>query len=154
MRSAIRPALLFCLAVTACGPAPGLRPAGGGWGDAPALSDRDYVLRDAAIFGLTGQESLDEAGAMIRSRLSPSEPPEGNYAETLKIYSGEIIGLDRGAVVLTQSGLPDDAVETEQHVIEFAIDAETGAAVATAYGTRQTCRRGSNPGGFTKSPCP
>ncbi len=154
MRSAIRPALFLCLVTAACGPAPGLRPAGGGWGDAPAVSDRDYALRDAAIFGLTGQESLDEAGAVIQSRLALAEPPEGIFAETLKIYSGEIIGLDRGAVVLTQSGLPDDAVETEQHVIEFAIDADTGAAAATAYGTRQKCRRGGNPDQFTNRPCP
>ncbi|WP_157935866.1 hypothetical protein [Paracoccus zhejiangensis] len=154
MRSAIRPALMLCLITAACGPAPGLRPAGGGWGDVPAISAGDYLLRDAAMFGLTGQESLDEAGAVIQSRLAPAERPEGNYAETLKIFSGEIIGLDRGAVVLTQSGLPDDAVETEQHVIEFAIYAETGAAAATAYGTRQTCRRGGNPGVFTNRPCP
>ena len=154
MRSAIRPALVLCLITAACGPAPGLRPAGGGWGDVPAVSARDYLLRDAAVFGLTGQESLDEAGAVIQSRLAPAGRPEGNFAEVLKIYSGEIIGLDRGAVVLTQSGLPDDAVETEQHVVEFAIDADTGAASATAYGTRQKCRRGGDAGQFTNQPCP
>lgn len=144
----------LCLFAAACGPAPGLRPSGGGWGEAPAVSDSDYALRDPAIFGLSGQESLDEAGALIQSRLAPADPPEGNYAETVKVYSGEIIGLDRGAVVLTQSGLPDDAVETEQHVIEFALDAETGAAAATGFGTRQKCRRGGNPDVFTNKPCP
>lgn len=144
----------LCLLAVACGPAPGLRPAGGGWGDAPAISDGAYVLRDAAMFGLTGQESLEEAAGVIQTRLGLSEPAEGNYAETIKVYSGEVIGMNRGAVVFTQSGLPDDAVETEQHVVEFAVDAETGAASATAFGTRQKCRRGGNPGVFTNQPCP
>lgn len=144
----------LCLLATACGPAPGLRPAGGDWGEAPAVSGDDYLLRDAAGFGLTGQESLAEAAAIVQSKLTLPDHSEGNYAETMKIYSGEIIGLNRGAAVFTQTGLPDDAVETEQHVIEFAIDAETGAAAATAFGTRQKCRRGGNPGVFTNKPCP
>lgn len=154
MTSRLMTVSTLCLSVAACGPAPGLRPAGGGWGEAPAVTGDDYVLRDAAEFGLNGQESLAEAAAIVQARLTLPDPSEGNYAETIKVYSGEIIGLNRGAVVFTQTGLPDDAVETEQHVVEFALDEETGAAAATAFGTRQKCRRGNNPGVFTNQPCP
>lgn len=148
---AIRPALLLFLAATACGPAPSLRPAGGGWGDAPAVSDRDYALNNAAPFALTGQESLDEAGAIIQAALGL---PDGDGQEVLKIYSGEIIGLPRGAVVLTQDGLADDSLRSAQHVVEFDVSKETQAASATAYGVRYRCWRVANPDAWTTAPCP
>lgn len=152
-RQAILTASAMTLALAACAPA-ALRPAGGGWGDAPAVSADDYALRDPAAFGLSGQESLAEATAIIQASLSSSEPVEGDYREAISVYSAEIIGQDRGAVVFTRSNLPDDSVEADQSVIEFAIDGETGAASASAFGTRQKCRRGANPGIWTNQPCP
>ncbi|TRW97669.1 hypothetical protein FNJ84_09255 [Paracoccus sp. M683] len=133
-----------------------LRPAGGGWGDAPAVTADDYSLQDAAQFGLTGQESLDEAAAIIQSRLQnpPNEPVEGNYKETINVYSGEIIGLPRGAVVMTRENLSDDAARSVQDVIEFNVSKETQAASVTAYGTRYQCWRVSNPDRWTNRPCP
>lgn len=151
----IHPIMLLCLVTAACVASPALQPAGGGWGDASAVSEDAYVLQDAARFGLTGQESLDEAAAIIGSDLAapPNERGEGNYREDLKTYSAEIIGLPRGAVVMTRENLADDSVQSEQHVIEFAIDKETGAASVTKYGTRVKCWRDRGPTNWTRQLC-
>lgn len=151
MRPALPVLALISLALAACGPAPGLRPAGGGWGEVPALTDGGYARQDPARFGLTGQESLAEAGEIILSAL---EIDETDGQQALKIYSGEIIGLPRGAVVLTQDGLADDSLRSQQHVIEFDVSEETQAARATGYGTRQRCWRAANPDAWTSTPCP
>ena len=155
MRPLIVPTALLCLLVTACVATTGLRPANGAWGDAPAVSDSHYILKDAAGFGLTGQESLDEAAAIIQTQLAapPGERGEGNYREDLNVYSAEIIGLPRGAVVMTRENLADDSVQSEQDVIEFAIDEETGAASATAYGIRVKCWPGRGPTNWTSRLC-
>lgn len=145
---------LVCLATAACAPQGGLQPAGGGWGDNPAVTGADYALRDPAVFALTGAENLPEAAKAIQTQLASPEPPEGNYRETVDIYSGAIIGLPRGAVAFTADNLPDDSIQTEQHVIEFAVSRETDAATPTAYGVRHKCRRGGNAGEWTTQPCP
>ncbi|AUH32876.1 hypothetical protein [Paracoccus tegillarcae] len=145
---------LAVLCIAACAPTT-LEPAGGGWGDAPPVTAADYALRDAATFSLTGQESLAEAGAIIQSALAnpPGETVEGNYTEDLDIYSGAIIGLPRGAVVMTRENLSDDSVRSEQHVIEFDVSDETGAASATVYGIRFKCREGRGPTDWTAQLC-
>lgn len=144
----------LCLAVAACAavPAPDTPT---GWGDAPQLGPDDYTMLDVASLGLTGAEMLGEAAGAVRAKLGSNEPPEGNYSETVSAYEND----GRGAVVLTMSGLPDDAVETEQHVVEFDLrpDAQVEGrvfAMATGYGVRQKCRRGDNPGVYTNQPCP
>lgn len=155
MRPPIGSTALLCLILTACGAPTGLRPAKGGWGDAPAVSDSQYILQDAAGFGLTGQESLDEAAAIIQTQLAapPGERGEGAYREDLKVYSAEIIGLPRGAVVMTRENLPDASVQSQQAVVEFAIDKETGAASPTAYGIRVRCWPGHGSSDWTNRPC-
>lgn len=144
--------LLFAL--TACATSGSLQPAGGGWGDAPAVTEANYNLGDPAVFALTGAENLTEAAMAIQSRLASTEPAEGNYSEDLNVFSGEIIGMPRGAVVFTADNLPDDSVRTEQHVIEFDVSAETEAVTPTAYGTRHKCQRGDNVGEWTTALCP
>lgn len=146
---------LACLALTACLPAPQPRRIDNvAWSAVPPVTADDYELRDPASFGLSGQESLAEAGAIIQARLSPSEAPGGNYAEMVDIYSARIIGEDGGIVALTQDNLPDDSVLAVQHVVSFRVDRETDAAAPLAYGIRQKCRRGSDPGVWTAQPCP
>lgn len=148
--------VMMVAAIAACTGSYQLRPAGDGWPTAPAVTEADYSLQDPAQFGLGGQESLAEAADIIQLRLQnpPGEPVEGNYSETINVYSGEIIGLPRGAVVMTRMNLADDAVRSVQAVVEFDVSKETGAASATAYGTRQQCWRAADRDRWTNQPCP
>lgn len=154
-RHLILPAI--CAALAACAPMADTDSSGAtGWPTAPHLNPDDYLSRDVADLGLTGAEMLPEAAAAIRAKLGSSEPPEGNYSETFHAYDD---GNGRGAVVLTMSGLPDDAVKAEQHVVEFMLRPDTQVegrvlAVAEAYGIRQQCYRTADPDAWTNQPCP
>lgn len=144
-----------CIALSACLPAPQPRRIDNvAWSAVPQVTSDEYDLRDPAIFGLSGQESLAEAGAVIQARLQPSEPPGGSYTETVDVYSARIIGENGGIVALTQDNLPDDSVLAVQHVVSFRVNKDTEAAAPLAYGIRQKCRRGSDPEEFTNEPCP
>lgn len=142
----------ICLALAACA-APGVSMPG--WPTAPFLSPADYTMQDVATLDLSGAEMLPEAAAAIQTKLGSDEPVEGNYTETLNAYEDGA----RGAVVLTQSGLPDDSVRSVQHVVEFDLrpDAQVEGrvfAMATGYGTRQQCYRAADPEAWTNQPCP
>lgn len=139
------------LIVAGCGPMPG----GAGWPDAPALGPGAYVIQNPVVIGLTGAETLPEAAAAIQRRFALEGPVEGNYRETVQSHVRET----RGAVIMTQTGLPDDSVRGVQHVVEFDLRPDAGQpdrmlAVATGYGTRQTCYRAADPDAWTSDPCP
>ncbi|MBO9455940.1 hypothetical protein J7376_08960 [Paracoccus sp. R12_1] len=160
MKLAIPTLTAACLAVAACAPLDQpTMPGGGaasGWPTAPTLGPDQYAVRDLSALDLTGAEMLPEAAAAIQQQLGSSEPVEGNYAETLNAYDR---GDGHGAVVLTMSGLPDDSVKAEQHVIEFTLRPDPQVegrvlAVADGYGTRQQCYRAADPEAWTNQPCP
>lgn len=138
--------------LAACGPMP---LGSGGWSGVPALSADQYFLLDVSTVGLTGSEQLPEAAAAIKQRFTNGEQQEGNYSETLQTYENG----DRGAVMLTQEGIPDDSVRTVQHLVEFDLrpDAQVPGrviAVATGYGTRLRCYRAPDPDAWQNEFCP
>ncbi|MDP5305684.1 hypothetical protein [Paracoccus spongiarum] len=140
------------LALAACEPMAG--PAGG-WSGVPPLSAEDYILMDVSTVGLSGAEQLAEAAAAVKQRFTNGEQVEGNYSETVQSFEND----GRGAVVLTQEGIPDDSVRSVQHLVEFDLrpDAQVPGrvlAVATGYGTRLRCYRAPDPDAWTNEFCP
>ncbi|WCR09437.1 hypothetical protein JHW45_09885 [Paracoccus stylophorae] len=154
-RHLILPAL--CAALAACAPAgTTTTQTATGWPIAPRVNPDDYMMRDAASLGLTGAEILPEAAAAIRTRLAGEPAAEGNAADTVNAYDA---GDGTGAVVLTRSGLPDDSIRAEQHVVEFQLRPDPQVegrvlAVPQAYGMRQQCYRAADPDAWTNQPCP
>lgn len=145
----------FALVLAACAPMGDAPPTQGGWGDAPTLDSGAYDLREVEALGLTGAEMLPESARVVQTRLGSSEPVEGRYAETLNIYERP----PSGAVVFTMTGLADDSVSAEQHVVEFDLRPDIQVdgrvfAMPRGYGVRHKCARGADPDAWTTGLCP
>jgi hypothetical protein len=101
---------------------------------------------EPTIFGITAAPTVWDVLAPV-GRRSP-EGPEGRQRTDLRVRNEA-----GGAVAdLVQSGLLDDAVESEHLRLELRLEPE-GWFVTNAY-VRQICRRGEDAGKWTKAPCP
>ncbi len=114
----------------------------------PALSPADYQMRDLGDLALTGTEDVNAIASLVTERFGLKEIPEGNYTEETEVRAEGA----NSTVIFTKSGLADDAVKAEQHVVEIFLPAATASGV-TGYGVRFQCYRAADPDAWTATPC-
>lgn len=115
----------------------------------PAISDAEYDVRELSTARLTGRERPEMA---ISRLLSGFEPPAGEGAALYTQTGYKLSEAEPVRIVVERTGLMDDSVSGERHVIEYPLNNE-GEREASAYGVQVQCARGNLAGKWGKGPC-
>lgn len=105
-------------------------------------------MRSVSSLGLKGGESKLQIGYALQIEHGAEEPVSGAYSEIIN----SVDERGRATVVFTRDGIPDDAVQTEQHVVEADVSRD-GRTQVTGYGVRYRCWRGAGAGTWTTGVC-